>query len=255
MLVRIFFVILLLHISSTAKADGAAYSGYHEIAVSNQAGSFRHVHDRNPKKPARDLYGWSLNATEYSKFFSEENDFSFVEYIDVTGKVRFRSPSPAFSKLWMSYDGRYLVGLSNIKLYNPYQLVVWSGDGTILHRQAISSAVTPMSPEDRNIFESNFPKIAKKLLPRYFVHEGSIYLDIGGTWGSRGDDEAGAAWKYLTERSQQHPYGVDETASNYVFWYPECLEININKRQDQVPVLTIKKPDGISINIELHGVR
>jgi hypothetical protein len=46
-----------------------------------------------------------------------------------TGAELFRRPVPALTHIWISPDSAYVVGISNVMLWNPYQLVVFSRSG------------------------------------------------------------------------------------------------------------------------------
>jgi hypothetical protein len=244
---KTFLVSLVLLMPIRVLGD-VAYGGYHEIAVSNFTSSFKHVHDwwKNEQKQ------FAMYQRRNAAFFSEENDFSYVEYIDVTGKLLFRSPSPALTKLWIEPRSQFVVGLSNIKLRNPYQLVVWRRDGTLIHRQKITRKVVEMNDDGREEFETLFPETAKKLADQYFTYEGKTYLTMSFPNFLEGDRKA---VEYLRTREEPHPYGVSESVSNYVNWYPECVELNIENWRDKVPVLTMKKPDGKVISVELKGIK
>jgi hypothetical protein len=62
--------------------------------------------------------------------FTADNNYSYLSLRDaVTGAELFRRPVPALTYIWISPDLRYVVGLSHIMLWNPYQLVVFSKSG------------------------------------------------------------------------------------------------------------------------------
>jgi hypothetical protein len=46
-----------------------------------------------------------------------------------TGAELFRRPVPALTHIWISSDSKHLVGISDVMLWNPYQLVVFSKSG------------------------------------------------------------------------------------------------------------------------------
>jgi hypothetical protein len=143
---------LLLFVRGTY-ADVYRYGGRHEIETNNGTVSFRHVHDWSSEK----LQPLFFDLTHHDRFFSSANDFSYVELRDSAGKVLFRSPSPALTKLWISPDSQLLVGFSDVMVYNPYQLMVWQRDGTLLHREHISAEVAKISSENRREFAQRFP--------------------------------------------------------------------------------------------------
>ena len=207
-------ILLLLVCTRNARADRVGYGGLHEIAATNGNLTCRHVHNWESKK----LDSLFSDLTHHQRFFSAANDFSFVELRD-GDKVLFRSPSPALTHLWISPDSQFLVGLSRIKLYNPYQLVVWQRDGTLLHHEHISDEVAKLSPQQKRDFAKRFPKADKFLAGRYFTHDNKTYLDysILGVPNAIGK----GAWDYLYPLRVKHPYSDDfgESVTNIVEWF------------------------------------
>ena len=57
--------------------------------------------------------------------FAAENNYSYLLLREkATGTVVFRRPVPALTYIWISSDAKYVVGISKIMIWNPYQLVV-----------------------------------------------------------------------------------------------------------------------------------
>ena len=62
--------------------------------------------------------------------FSADNDYSYLRLRDkAPGAELFRRPVPALTHIWISPDSKYLVGISDVMLWNSYQLVVFSKSG------------------------------------------------------------------------------------------------------------------------------
>jgi hypothetical protein len=206
----------LLLLPICARADSIAYSGTHEVKVTKDTLTFRHVHNWSSPK-VDELYS---DLTHHERFFSAANDFAFVELRD-GNRVLFRSPSPALTHLWISTDSQFFVGLSNVMLYNPYQLVVWKRDGRVAHCEHVSAEVAKVSAEQRREFAKRFPSAEKFLSGRYFTHNESTYLDYSllGVPNEIGD----AAWNYLYPFRVRHPYSDDfsESVTNSVFWFDD----------------------------------
>ncbi len=197
-----------------AGADSTAYSGVHESTARRDGLTFHHRHDWSSPSVAplfRDL-------AHHERFLSADNDFSYVELIE-SDRVLFRSPAPALTHLWISTDRQLFVGLSSIKLYNPWQLMVWKRDGSAMHREHISSEVARLSAAQKVEFSTRFPEAARFLQNRYFIYGGATYLDFSilGVPNVIGD----AAWKFLRGVSTSHPYGSDfrESVANWIEWF------------------------------------
>lgn len=235
------FALLSFMASADLRADRVSYSGVHEVTAKQGALTFHHVHDWSSPK----VSSLFLDTVHHERFFSNANDFSYVELREGR-KVLFRSPSPALTHLWISPEGRYLVGLSSVRLRNPYQLVVWRRDGTLLHREHISAQVAKVSPEQRRELARRFPKVEQWLAGRYFTVAGSTYVD----YFFLGDPRE-AAWKFLFPLRVQHPYSVDfsESVTNWIDWFdaenPE-LAIEPNGRE---LVLSLRSPSGKRMSI------
>jgi hypothetical protein len=122
-----------------ASADGVGYAGVREISVDRGNRRLRHSHDWSAKGLAigRDHSILALDP------FSIRNTFGVVVLSDrTTGDVIFSAPSPALTLLWISDDERYLVGLSDIRLWNPIQVVVYDTVGRILAARAVECAAS-----------------------------------------------------------------------------------------------------------------
>jgi hypothetical protein len=117
--VRILSLILMGLASSTVHADRAGYRGKVSLLAETSELRAEHSHD------------WSVASVSATKdLFGAENTYSYLQLSDkATGTVLFRVPVPALTYIWISPDSKYLVGLSKIKLGNPYQIVVYSRSG------------------------------------------------------------------------------------------------------------------------------
>ena len=189
--------LLILLLSAAVYAEVGDYGGRHEIAVDGAYGSFRHVHDWN--SPKRKEIAFDMANPD--RIFTSDNDFSYVEFIDRQGKVLLREPSPAFTVLGV-YEDSYFIGMSDIKSYNTYQLVVWNGNGDIIHKERIQSYVVKFTPKQLKEFEDKFPKAHNLLKPYCFVYQNTNYCNNAGAVNLF-DKNAG---EYLAKLLVKHPY-------------------------------------------------
>lgn len=204
--------LVLAFCSTPCFADGSSYGGRHEIAIDGCCGSLRHVHNWSNEENRKLFFDFQ----NHQKFFSASNSFSYVEYIDRSGKVLFHYPSPAYTKLW-SYRDQIFVGMSDIMLYNPYQLVVWKRDGTILYKIHFSETVAELSAEKLLEFEAKYPEAYNFMGHFFFDYLGKKYCDFMylGIQNQIGKD----AWKFLYDISKPHPFVSSwESTSNLVMW-------------------------------------
>jgi len=99
-----------------ARADRTAYRGVLDISAETVVVRAEHHHD------------WSKRA--HGDPFAADNDYSYLMLRDkATGAEIFRRPVPALTYLWISPDSKYIVGVSNVMLWNPHHLVVFNRSG------------------------------------------------------------------------------------------------------------------------------
>src|SRR5262245_36110383 len=115
-------VSLSAFLATGAGADTRAYNDKKLVRTANARYAVSHVHDWSSPR----LQGRYLGYDRPGLFFTAANDFSRITVTDrATGRRILDGPSPALTYLWLSPDSRYLLGLSDVMLLNPYQLVVW----------------------------------------------------------------------------------------------------------------------------------
>ncbi|HYF37891.1 MAG TPA: hypothetical protein VD994_21490 [Prosthecobacter sp.] len=236
---RLLTTLMFLTALQCALADGTGYSGYHEASATRGSLTVRHSHDWSSKK----VHSLFQDLSHHEKFLTAANDFASTELRDGS-TVLFKRPSPALTQVWISPDGQFVVGLSSVMLHNPYQLVIWKRDGTLLHREHIASEVAKLSSEQRREFARRFPKAEKFLAPRYFTVRGLLYLDysILGVPNQIGT----AAWEFLYPLRTPHPYSGDfsESVTNSVYWFhPKNPKIALLQKGTEF-TLTLRSPTG-----------
>jgi hypothetical protein len=244
---RLFLSLLATLPAVRAYADSIGYTQVREVTATRDGLTFHHRHAWNSPK----LSSLFLDLAHHEKFLSTANDFAFVELLD-GDRVLFRSPAPALTYLWISPDAQYFVGLSNIKLYNPWQLMVWSRDGNVVRREHISSEVARLSPAQKQEFTTRFPHAAQFLADRYFTSGGVTYLDcfILGVPNEIGE----AAWEFLRAHTTRHPYGSDfrESVTNFIDWFDTRQPDLALERRDTELNLTLRSLSGTPIVIPLQ---
>ncbi|MFZ6800535.1 hypothetical protein [Undibacterium sp. Di24W] len=99
--------------------------------------------------------------------FSSLNTYSYIQVSDKkSGNILFKSPVPALTVIWATPDSNYIVGISNIKVWNPYHLVVFNKKGELLYKAAIDTKSYPDASESVtnwiNWYKEPVPKITLK---------------------------------------------------------------------------------------------
>lgn len=121
------FSLLLMFFPVLGFADAFAYNLQKEITIQRNEYQLLHYHD------------WSVRFSEWkTSVFDESNKYSRLILKLANGKTVFDVPVPALTKLWISSDMKYMVGLSAIKYLNPYHLVIFDSSGKLLFKKSIN---------------------------------------------------------------------------------------------------------------------
>ena len=129
--------VTLLLAGSSAWSDAVSYSKVVDLRAESAVVVAQHHHDWS--QATRDAR-WKMISTTKDPF-TVENTYAYLRLVDrASGRELFKKPVPALTHLWISPDSRYVVGLSSIKLNNPYQLVVFSRSGRRVLEKSITAA-------------------------------------------------------------------------------------------------------------------
>jgi len=110
-------------------SDARMYKGEENIYAQSKNFIAQHNHNWDFKR--------SATGIEYIPRFGEENNFSTISWFNSDGSLLFTRPTSALSWIGFSENEKYLIGLSNIKVMNDHQLVVYSNGGDLIHKQRI----------------------------------------------------------------------------------------------------------------------
>lgn len=235
-----YITLFLVLFSNLALAEVFSYGGRHEIAIDVMYGSFRHVHNWSTQKN-KELF---FDFANHEKYFSPENDFSYVEYIDRSGNVLFHSPAPALSILW-SFNDQIFVGISNVKLRNPYQLVVWDADGKVLYKAHFSADVVKFTTLQLFEFKEKYPEADELLSSHYFSYHNLTYCDC--LYVGKPHQLSKEAWDYITKLSDKHPYVYSsETVTNNIYWLGGAPKVD---EENHTLIIPTQKSDPIVIKL------
>ncbi|MBK9992171.1 MAG: hypothetical protein IPP19_15970 [Verrucomicrobia bacterium] len=240
-----FLLILAFVLCGRLTADSTAYNG--KLTISAVGGNFGvvHIHDWSSGKiPA--LFN---DLANHEAFLGEANDFSFIQLFDANQKSVFLKPSPALTVIWISPDSKFIVGLSSIMRNNPYQLMIWRIDGTLVYKKHISASVAKISPQDLEEFYQKYPAARAIFRDRYMLRGRVGYLDYGnlGASNSLGDD----AWNDLYARDVPNPYSDDFSSSvkDRITWFDEKEpDLAITETPNTIK-LSLRSPSGKLVQI------
>jgi len=193
-----------------------------------------------------------LDLAQHEKFFGSDNDFSSLSVVDSqNGAVLFSTPVPALTRLAVLDGGELIVGLSNVMLYNPYQIVVYSRNGERLLAQHVSAVEACLSQADAERFWLEFPRAKSVLEKRVTVVSQTHYVDYS-LLGMPNTIEKDA-WDSLVAfscASHLSP-NISESVTNWVFWY-DFEESNLAAlRTDTGWTITLDDPTGETITFKV----
>jgi len=137
---------LMLIASPLVHAD---FSGYDKVVdLSAETDTVRAEHHHDWSWQTHDAR-WKMISTTKDPF-TVENVYSYLQLRDkASGAELFHRPVPALTQIWISPDSKYVVGISNIMLWNPYQLVVFNKFGDRLL--------------ERNLVDVNWPGVSQSV--------------------------------------------------------------------------------------------
>lgn len=219
-------LVVFLLIAKSGAGDFAAYEEIKDLRAEGADFVVDHHHD------------WS-EATRKSRYkmitthqdpFTPENNYAYISAKRKdTGALLFRQPSPALSWLGVTADSRYIIGLSNIQLDNPYHMVVLDRSGRLIAKHHVSGRVACLAPAEYRELRSRHARRFQALQGHICARDGRVYIDFEQMDMPR---RLGGLWKQLSQRMCPSPFTPDATQSvtNWVHWYdaenpePEILE-------------------------------
>lgn len=213
--------IALWLVGSGSFADALSYSGVVRVWAESDTSIALHFHDWSSRPQIND-------PEKPDAAFSMANRSAYVELWSKTNGTRlWHVPSPAFSYLWVSPDGKYIVGMSDIKLRNPYQLVVCDNAGAIRLRKHIAPEKAAFTTSELATFWARFPVAKRHLSGRVEAINELLYVDFL-VFGIPNLLPEGA-WEALYQKTVPNPEfpDVGESVSNYVYWFSDTPDPRI----------------------------
>jgi len=229
--------IWVIFLSAPVIADGLGYNEVHTDSVANSQYLVIHYHDWSDRTREKRIEMISGNQNP----FTADNDFAYIESHRVgTDSLMFRSPCPALSYLYISPDSKFIVGLSDIQLWNPCQLVVFDTTGRLLFAKHISSQVAGLTAAQFDTLVAANASRADLLRRQSLVRNDSFYVDFMFMDAPRrfGD----TLWHTLLTYACASPYSPNfsESVTNWVWWY--CKDD---------PITACVEKDGFLTGIEM----
>jgi hypothetical protein len=230
-------------IAPPAVADDASYDEVRDVTA--ETAELRAVHHHDWSE-ATSRKRWKMISSHHDPFRAD-NDYASLEVTDrKTGRRLFRAPVPALTRLWISPDSRHILGLSEIMVWNPYQLVLYDRDGHLLFRRHIASEEAVFTPREYEQLLFRFPK-AKSEIERLTTREGDrVFVDLGDPHRLHG------AWDTLYRHLHRSHYSThfSETVTNFVYWLdPRDPRPQLIESDGHVTAVELSDPEGVRFRI------
>jgi hypothetical protein len=243
-------MIILIGFSSQVKADFASYSDSLRLRVESDNYVIIHFHD------------WTINSKDkryemistHQDPFTDNNDYSYIECIDKrTDSVIFRKPCPALTKIKISEDEGYIIGISKIKLWNPIHLVVFDTKGVLIKKRHISPQEAKLSISDYATFKLRFPSEYAYLdsINRVYNVGDSVFIDFLSMGMPK---RLGDAWSYLYDFSAKNHLSdnFNESVTNWIFWFNDKnQDIRFENKDNQFYSISLLDYKGQRIEIPI----
>lgn len=200
-----------LLVATMARADAVGYAGIVDVEASAGGVTCRHHHD------------WS-GATSGARFdmisgktqlFSAANTYAWIA-CSKGDETLFKAPAPALTRLLMSDDGRFVVGVTTVKLWNPVQIAVWeTASGKRLFAAMVAAIDACFAPADYQDFLTAHPAMRPALHERAVLVDGVVHVDLV----YRKEDEAALSELIARHCPSYIARNISESVSNWIGFY------------------------------------
>jgi hypothetical protein len=229
-----------------ARADRIGYASIVDLRADGDTFIVKHHHDwSEATRASRDKM-----ITTHQDPFRSDNDYAYVAWYSRDDGRRLRQmPSPALTWLGVSPDSRYVIGLSNVKHDNPYQLVVYNRAGELLLKRHIGPQVACLTPEKHRELRHSYPRQFEILNESIWTKDGVVYVDF---LTMDMPTRLGHLWDTLYSFVCLSPFSTNfsESVSNWVGWYDEKFPAPMVIENAGQPVaIRLKDPKGIEFTM------
>jgi len=235
--------------SMVVKADPTSYSG--KVLITSESENFIINHYHNWTSDTRDELHEMISTDQNP--FTENNNYAYIELLDkTTCKILYRKPSTALTKISISENEKHIIGISNIMVWNPYQLIIYDINGELIKKRNFSREEAKLTSSEYDKFSIMFPNQCEELVEFSYFENRFVYIDFLRMGMPK---KLGDAWSFLYEYiSENHLTGnIWETTTNYVYWFnEENPEMKLNYKNDRLISISINDPENQRINIDIR---
>ncbi|MDD2305404.1 MAG: hypothetical protein PHP53_11955 [Prolixibacteraceae bacterium] len=248
---RILILIIFLTTANKIFADAISYALSPTIRVESKKYIVTHFHDwSRSTNEAR----FKMISTDQNPFTSD-NNYAYIECKEKsTGKVIFKKPCSALSRIEISKDEKYIIGISKIMLWNPYQMVIYSTNGELIKKRHIASQEAKLTKDKMEEFKRKYPKQYTFLYSqgRIYIYNTFFYIDFASM---SMPEKLGKAWGYLFDfiTNNHLSNSFSESVTNWVFWFYEANpDIIFNYSESGLTSISLLDPKQKRIEIKIN---
>lgn len=244
--------ILLLTSSVLCFSDDIAYGKKLKLMIENEKLTVIHYHDWS--KDTNDKR-YKMITTHQNPFL-DDNDYSYLECLDKKNSQQiFKKPVPALTKIQISNDSNYIIGLSNIKLDNPFQLVIFDKQGNLICKKHIAAAEALLTLSEFQDFQKKFPILYNYMRDRKMIviEKDKVYLDYLGCDIQTGMTKGIFEYLFSKEVFNHLSKGFSETVTNHIYWYKEPNpKVKLKYNCQELIAISLLDPKGKRFMISLE---
>jgi TonB family protein len=247
--------ITFIFLSATCFADFTAYDGVVDTTFESSNYIFKHFHD----------WSWGTQESRDSMMNSHQDPFllgnNYAYLLCINKKTKdtvFNLPTPAFTAFQVSENEEFIACISNIKLHNPYQIAIFSIEGSVVFKKHIAPTESKLNKREMDELIANFP-------------EQATYLDSIGAIELVGDlyfvdfyrmnfpTVLGEAWDFLGRRKTKNHISSNfsQSVTNWIYWYSET-KVNIEIFQNETgdfERITLNDPENERITLKTTKIK
>ncbi len=252
--ILILFTFIGIYSNLFCKAQVAIYSGINMAQCESEKYSVFHYHDFSDRR-VDELFN-DVRFGEDAIFKSNLNRYSFIEVKDkASGKIIFKNPCPALRQVFISPNQQYILGISNIKFHNFYQLVVYDLTGKVIYKKSLSKIRVKLSETELKEFARKYPTRLEKFISLGDVefHEHNWYFPY--KYSNEEEDSSYHEFliKHFDYGSNVFPKKVNGIAA-FVNWYDEKNpNVQFIEKEGKLTNILLNDNENIERNISLEN--
>ena len=185
--------------------------------------------------------------------YKSENTYGRLLIISKGTSDTIKLPCSALSSIYINDEKNIVIGISNIYITNPYNIVIWTLRGQLLFKRWFEQFPGRLNNKELKYFKTHFPNSYNVLLKK-----DRIYNEAGNNYISylireiRGDS---LAWKYLVKHSIRNQYFPSMSLGTDGSYYDTYLLDNpvhdVIMKGLLPSILILNREDGAKVKIPL----